>query len=174
MTLRLTRTVSLAALMAAAPLAAHAAEPEPTETTTPTCQQGQVYDSEQSKCVDQQSGILPDAALTDNAFALAKEGRFDEARTVLALRLGGHDVMSLTALGYITRKEGDARASINYYLQAIAADPVDTRVREYLGEAYVTLGRMDDAQRQLDRIAALAGMGSSDYRSLAAMINAVL
>ncbi len=138
-----------------------------------TCPNGQVWDSEQNTCVNQQSNIIPDQDLTNQAFALADEGRFDTARDLIDLRAGGHDAMSLTALGYITRKEGDPAASINYYMQAIAMDARDTRVRQYLGEAYVQLGWIDDARRQLQMIADIAGSDSLDYVSLAEVIEAV-
>lgn len=171
MTLR--TKLPLIALLALAPATAMAAGGSTdTDTSMPSCETGQVFDEDKNECVDQQAGVISDEALTDNAFALARQGRFEEARAVLDLRLDAHDSMSMTALGFITRKEGDPRSSINYYMQAIAMDATNTQVRQYLGEAYVQLGWMDDAERQLDTIASLAGTESDDYQALAAFIAA--
>src|SRR3954453_19729668 len=50
-----------------------------------TCPRGQVWDSRTQRCVQAQSGVLPDKALADNAHALAKAERYDEALAVLDL-----------------------------------------------------------------------------------------
>src|SRR5436190_13579065 len=50
-----------------------------------TCPQGQVYDPRTMQCVRQQSGVLPDKALADYAYALAKAERYQEALQVLDL-----------------------------------------------------------------------------------------
>jgi hypothetical protein len=39
-----------------------------------TCPRGQVWDSRAQRCVQAQSGVLPDKTLADNAYALAKAG----------------------------------------------------------------------------------------------------
>ena len=51
----------------------------------PTCPRGQVWDSRTQRCVEAQSGVLPDKALADYAYALAKAERYDEALAVLDL-----------------------------------------------------------------------------------------
>jgi len=38
----------------------------------PTCGRGEVWDSRSRRCVKAENGILPDKALAENAFALAK------------------------------------------------------------------------------------------------------
>jgi len=48
-----------------------------------TCPKGQVYSPKKQSCVRQKSELVPDDALADYAFALAKEKRFDEALEIL-------------------------------------------------------------------------------------------
>jgi hypothetical protein len=48
-----------------------------------------------------------------------------------------HQARVLSSIGYSTRKLGDIDKGIDYYHQALAIDPNYTKVREYLGEAYL-------------------------------------
>jgi hypothetical protein len=50
-----------------------------------TCGSGEVWDSRSQKCVKAENGVLPDEALAKNAFALAKDERYEEALAVLDL-----------------------------------------------------------------------------------------
>jgi hypothetical protein len=54
-----------------------------TQTDLTTCKKGKVWDATHQKCVAKHSGVLPDPALTEYAFALAKAERYDEALEVL-------------------------------------------------------------------------------------------
>ena len=141
-------------------------------TNVTACSQGQVYDSNSESCIDQNSSLVSDEDLTRNAFALADAGRFDEALDMIDRRVSDHDVLSLTARGYTIRKSGEIEASLCYYMDAIAMDGTDTRPRQYLGEAYVQLGRLDEAREQLAAIDARVGADHPHYQALAAMIEA--
>ncbi len=55
----------------------------------------------------------------------------------------------LNGLGYTNRKLGLFTEAIAYYQQALARDPDYVEAREYLGEGYVTLGKLDLAREQL-------------------------
>jgi hypothetical protein len=52
----------------------------------------------------------------------------------------------------------------------MALDPNDALVREYLGEAYVSQGKLDLAKAQLERIKTLCGTRCAEYEDLAAAI----
>ena len=95
------------------------------------------------------SGVLPDYELTEYAFALAKAERFNEAIEVLDLLQDPNTARALNYRGYATRKLGRTDEGIGYYLRSVALDPTYAQVREYLGEAYVTLGKFDLANEQL-------------------------
>src|ERR1043165_3951724 len=111
-----------------------------------TCPQGQVYDARTMQCVRQQSGVLPDKALADYAYVLAKAERYQEALQVLDLMQNGNTAQALNYRGYATRKLGRVDEGIGYYLKSVALDPRYAEVREYLGEAYVTKGDIGSAK----------------------------
>jgi tetratricopeptide (TPR) repeat protein len=55
-------------------------------------------------------------------------------------------------LGYALRNQGHYAESIKAYDEALRLRPNYPEALEYLGEAYVKLGRSDDARRVLDRL----------------------
>jgi hypothetical protein len=146
------------------------AQPHSADLTT--CDKGQVWDAKNKKCVVKHSGVLPDRDLTEYAYALAKADRFQEAIDVLDTLQDPNTARALNYRGYATRKLGRTEEGIGYYLKSVALDPTYTQVREYLGEAYVTLGKFDLANEQLATIQTLCGASSCDeYTDLAAAIN---
>lgn len=136
----------------------------------PNCPKGQVWDTKAQKCVLQTSHLVPDADRTDYAYRLAKDGRFEEALALLDTLANPNTPKALNYRGYATRKLGRTDEGIDYYLQSVKLDPRYAQVREYLGEAYVTKGRLDLAQEQLQQIQSICGTGCEEYRDLAEAI----
>ncbi len=126
-------------------------------TDMTTCPKGQVWDAKHKACVRAHSGVLPDDALADNGYALAKSGRFDEALQILDLVSDPNTPKALNYRGYATRNLGRTDEGIGYYLKAVALDPHYAQVREYLGEAYVIQGKIDLAKDQLTTIKTICG-----------------
>jgi len=144
-------------------------------TSTPTCNEGWVYDQEKGVCVREQSQIiLPDRNLSDYAYALAKEGRYREALDTLARMQNPNTAEALNYKGYATRKLGRIEEGIGYYLQSVKLDANYTQVREYLGEAYIQLGRLDLAREQLGEIGNRCGASCENYQQLEQAIDAAL
>jgi len=141
------------------------------KTDLTTCAKGQVWDAKNQKCIAKQSGVLPDHDLTEYAYALAKAERFQEAIDVLDALQDPNTPRALNYRGYATRKLGRTEEGIGYYLRSVALDPTYTQVREYLGEAYVTLGKFDLANEQLAMLDKLCGYrGCEEYGELAQAI----
>jgi tetratricopeptide (TPR) repeat protein len=136
-----------------------------------TCPQGQVYDARTMQCVKQQSGVLPDKALADYAYVLAKAERYQEALQVLDLMQNRNTAQALNYRGYATRKLGRVDEGIGYYLKSVALDPRYAEVREYLGEAYVIKGKLGRAKAQLRVIKKLCGTECEEYKDLAKAIS---
>ena len=136
-----------------------------------TCPQGQVYDPRTMQCVRQQSGVLPDKALADYAYVLAKAERYQEALQVLDLLQNRNTAEALNYRGYATRKLGRVDEGIGYYLKSVALDPHYAQVREYLGEAYVIKGDVEKAREQLRAIEAICGTDCEEYEDLAKAIS---
>ncbi|WP_337268849.1 tetratricopeptide repeat protein [Oryzifoliimicrobium ureilyticus] len=134
--------------------------------TTPTCKKGEVYDKKAQKCVKQSSAVITDENRADYAYALAKEGRYDEALAMLDTVKDQNDPEVLNYRGYATRKLGRTDEGISYYLRSVAAAPRYAKVREYLGEAYIIKGRLDLAQEQLTEIRSICGTSCEEYVDL--------
>lgn len=143
-------------------------------SNTPTCPSGQVYSQQKRMCVNAQSSIIDDQSLTDYAYALAKDGRYEEALATLDLLQNPDTAEALNYRGYATRKLGRIEEGIGYYLQAVALDPDYTLVREYLGEAYVIQGDLASAKLQLAEIEKRCGTTCEPYEDLAEVIQASL
>ncbi len=153
-------------LMIAAPALADGGGPP----DTTTCPRGEVYDARSMKCVKQGSGVLPDKALAEYAYALAKAERYDEALDVLKLMKNPNTAQALNYRGYATRKLGRVDEGIAYYRKSVKLDPRYAQVREYLGEAYVIKGDLARAKAQLRAIKTICGTGCEEYEDLAKAI----
>ena len=57
---------------------------------------------------------------------------------------------TLNYLGFTTRKLGDFETGEKYYLEGLEIEPNHIGINEYLGELYVTTGRIDLAKERLD------------------------
>jgi tetratricopeptide (TPR) repeat protein len=157
-------------LGAAATVPAFAAGGGGNTPTPPTCAKGQVYNAKKNACVKAERGVLPDEEMTQYAYALAKQDRFQEALNVLDLLENPNTPEALNYRGFATRKLGRTDEGISFYLKSVALDPNYAQVREYLGEAYVIQGKLDLAESQLATIKTICGMGCEEYQDLAQAI----
>jgi tetratricopeptide (TPR) repeat protein len=98
--------------------------------------------------------------------------RQDYASAIEQLKALGHDDSAAVAnlIGYSYRKLGDYQVSQIWYQRALQADPNHVKTWQYYGLWQVEQGNRDQAQYHLNRIAALAGTSSEEYRSLAAAL----
>jgi Flp pilus assembly protein TadD len=118
------------------------------------------------------SSDAPAAAAVDPNYAKAKtmiEARnYKDAlpllRQVVAKNPRNADAYNL--LGFATRKSGDANASLVYYNQALGIDPKHLGAHEYVGEAYLQLGRMAEAEQELAKLDSLCVFGCAEQRTL--------
>jgi tetratricopeptide (TPR) repeat protein len=166
-------TLMLAGGILAAPATVYAAGGD-SGTPVTTCPSGQVYSEQKKMCVPQQSGIVDDQTLVDTAWALSREGRFEDALAALDLLQDPNTPVALNYRGYATRKLGRIDEGIGYYLQSVALDPDYTLVREYLGEAYVIKGDFVSAREQLGEIEKRCGTTCEPYHDLAEAIEAAI
>ncbi|MFJ3485345.1 tetratricopeptide repeat protein [Pseudomonas sp. NPDC090202] len=166
-------TAFFAACMGLALLAGQArASGDESAPPKPNCPKGQVWDSKTRKCAMQTSRATSDADRTDYAYRLAKDGRYEEALTLLDTLKNPDTAKALNYRGYATRKLGRTDEGIGYYLKSVALDPHYAQVREYLGEAYVIKGRLDLAKEQLAKIETLCSTTCEEYEDLAEAIAA--
>ena len=98
--------------------------------------------------------------------------RNDYASAIAQLKALGRDDSAAVAnlIGYSYRKLGDYKVAQIWYERALKADPNHVKTWQYYGLWQVEQGNRDQAQYHLNRIAALAGTSSDEYRSLAAAL----
>ena len=99
-------------------------------------------------------------------------GRNDYTAAIGQLKALGQDDRADVAnlIGYSYRKLGDYKVAQIWYERALRADPNHVRTWQYYGLWQLEQGNRDQAQYHLNRIAALAGTDSEEYRSLAAAL----
>ncbi|WP_243655208.1 tetratricopeptide repeat protein [Raoultella sp. BIGb0138] len=142
-----------------------------TESKTPDCPNGQIYDSVSKKCVPAKTSSLSDQDKTNYAYHLAKKGEYQAALNLLDSLKNRNTAEAWNYRGYATRKLGRTDEGIGYYQRSLALAPNYAKAREYLGEAWMIKGRRDLAQEQLQVIAGICGQGCEEYRDLRAAID---
>ncbi|ASV56525.1 Tetratricopeptide repeat protein [compost metagenome] len=142
-----------------------------TESKTPDCPSGQVYDSVSKKCVPEKTSSLSDEDKTNYAYHLAKKGEYQAALNLLDSLKNANTAEAWNYRGYATRKLGRTDEGIGYYQRSLALQPNYAKAREYLGEAWMVKGRPDLAKEQLKVIAGICGQNCEEYRDLQAAID---
>ncbi|WP_422370484.1 tetratricopeptide repeat protein [Hoeflea sp.] len=139
--------------------------PQPTETST-SCKNGQVWDKKTKSCVDAKESRLDDDTRYEAARELAYAGRYDDALHVLATMSDQQESRVLTYYGFTHRKAGRADLGMQYYQQALEADPDNLLARSYMGQGLVDAGEIKAARVQLAEIVARGGASSWPETSL--------
>jgi tetratricopeptide (TPR) repeat protein len=137
-----------------------------------SCGTGQVWSSGVEACLDGNSASLTDDDLYLAGRDLGQQGHYAEALKLFFRIKNREQARVLSSIGYSTRKLGDVDKGIDYYHQALAIDPGYTKVREYLGEAYLQKGDVVKAKEQLMEIADRCGGPCDDYELLVKAIAA--
>jgi tetratricopeptide (TPR) repeat protein len=130
-------------------------------------------DSSKEKKKNKSSSLSGDGFIEGYRAAYATiYDRNDYASAIGQLKALGQDDRADVAnlIGYCYRKLGDYKVSQIWYERALKADPNHVRTWQYYGLWQVEQGNRDSAQYHLNRIAALAGTNSEEYRSLAAAL----
>jgi tetratricopeptide (TPR) repeat protein len=139
--------------------------PKQTETST-KCENAQVWDEATQTCVNADSGQLDDETRFQAVRELAWAGRPEEALQVLSTMHEGNSDRVLTYLGFANRKAGRLEEGLDYYAQALDANPDNILARSYYGQALVEMGEIQLASLQLDEIRTRGGAGTWAETSL--------
>jgi tetratricopeptide (TPR) repeat protein len=138
-------------------------------TVVPDCPRGFVMKN--GACTRAAAGVLPDAQLYAEGRALALAGYYAEALPILEAVARTDDPMVFTMRGFAERKLGHVQTALALYDRALAIDPGNVNTHEYLGEAYVTQGRLDLARIELVKVEkGCGGTGCKQYEDLAQAI----
>ena len=111
--------------------------------------------------------------LYDKAYELVYYKKFDKSIKLLeklAKRkdLGNKkaDVYNLLGFSYRKHSEPNLDKAFDAYQIALEANPEHLGAHEYLGELYITLGKMNKANEMLLKLETLAGTNSMEYTKL--------
>jgi len=132
--------------------------------STPSCRTGYHWDIKKDKCIRNQH--TSDNELYRSGHDLALAGRYQEALDLLG-DVRNPDSMTLTMIGYATRKLGSYDEGLAYYEKALVLDPNNVNTHEYLGEAYAEKGKFDLARIELAKVEASCGTACEQYVDLA-------
>lgn len=111
------------------------------------------------------TAIAASSFALEEAVALARSGRFDEAEALIRNRLVNepHDAESLNMLGGIARARGESARAAECYAEALRWHPSFAKARSNLGAVLLEAGRVDEAIGHL-RQALLADPACIDAR----------
>lgn len=73
-------------------------------------------------------------------------------------------------LGYSNRKLGEYDLAVRYYMRALELDAKHRGANEYLGEAYLELNKLPEAEERLTKLNEICGMDCKEYKALAAAV----
>jgi tetratricopeptide (TPR) repeat protein len=107
-----------------------------------------------------------------DALALIKEDKCAEALPLLeaALAKSPKDADIYNNIGFCNRKLGKYPESFEAYRQALALDPNHKGAREYIGELFLLLDKLPDAEEQLRQLTVLCPRGCTERDTLAKAI----
>jgi tetratricopeptide (TPR) repeat protein len=83
----------------------------------------------------------------------------------LTVEIGPHPDV-LTYLGYAHKRLGRFESARGYYEQALAIDGLHRGAHEYLGEMWIDLGRLDEANAHLAALDQACTFGCAEYEEL--------
>ena len=108
-----------------------------------------------------------DAALRD-ARALIVNERHEEALAKLERIIAGdeHNADAWNLVGFSLRKLGRYDEAMEGYARALAIDPRHAEAIEYLGELYLALDDLPEAEKQLARLGEICRSGCEEYDEL--------
>ena len=106
----------------------------------------------------------------DFAAAKAAIDRNDYASAVASLtkvtQAEPRNAEAWNLLGYATRKGGNPRGSLVHYQKAMEVDPKHLGAHEYMGEAYLMLDDLPNAEVLLKRLDSFCVFGCQEHRLL--------
>lgn len=104
---------------------------------------------------------------------LINEGRYEDAIKKLKKveRDAPDDPDVLNYLGYAHRKLGKNEEALAYYGRALDADPNHKGAHEYLGELYLQMGDLPNAEAQREKLDSICSFGCAELVALKAAID---
>ena len=119
-----------------------------------------VWDPQLKRCIrPDKAGYLQSELLEKAVRELAYADRQTEAQMVLAQMDQSNDFV-LTYLGFTNRMLGNEQDAARFYTAALQQNPDNILARSYMGQGFVSKGKIRDAREQLEEIRARGGTGT--------------
>lgn len=114
----------------------------------------------------------PQARALREARVLVAERRWAEAERILSahVRVDGRDADAYNLLGFSLRHLDRMPQALAAYRRALELDPAHLGAHEYIGEAYIRIGDLEQAQRHLDALVRLCPSGCAELEDLRASL----
>ncbi|MEM6824337.1 MAG: tetratricopeptide repeat protein [Pseudomonadota bacterium] len=128
--------------------------------TARACTAGTFWEEMSQACVAPEKSRLTDAQLLVVAREFAHSGAYADAVAVLGAVSDQQDGPVLAILAFAHWGLGDVKKSNAYFTDALARDPDNLLARSYLGQVYVSEGKISLASAQLSEIRARGGRQS--------------
>ncbi|MEH2478501.1 tetratricopeptide (TPR) repeat protein [Nitrobacteraceae bacterium AZCC 2146] len=169
--IRLTTLAMFSVALIAAPLTSVFAAGGDTPSAPPASDSKATKEKKKSSA---KSSRLEDPAFL-NGYRAAYTTIYDKndyAAAIEQLKALGQDDRADVAnlIGYSYRKLGNYQVSQVWYERALKADPAHVRTWQYYGLWQLEQGNRDQAQYHLNKIGALTGKESPEYKSLASAL----
>jgi len=88
-----------------------------------------------------------------NVYKLIDLEKFTEAHSALKrLNVPAKQADKFNLLGFTARKSGDLNTASEFYIKALEINPKHVNALEYQGELFLQLGKVADAQQNLEKI----------------------
>jgi tetratricopeptide (TPR) repeat protein len=117
-----------------------------------------------------QPGAAAKPANPDFANAKVAIDRRDYAGAIASLtrvtQAEPRNAEAFNLLGFATRKSGNPRGSLAHYQKAMEIDPKHLGAHEYMGEAYLMLDELANAEILLKRLDSFCVFGCQEHRLL--------
>jgi tetratricopeptide (TPR) repeat protein len=92
------------------------------------------------------------------------------ARMTAVVQRDGRNADALNYLGYAYRHLGELDKSFSHYERALQINPDHRGAREYLGEAYLQVGKLAQAEAQLRALDKICWLPCEEFRDLKAKV----
>ena len=128
--------------------------------------------SDSSSASYQQSGTKKQSYLMKTATKHISDENYKRAFELLKqqVSISPDDADGWNLLGFSARKIGDFDTAKSAYATALTLDPEHTRAMEYMGEMYLSLNQLENAEALLEKLESLCSFNCKDRDMLAAAI----
>ncbi len=109
----------------------------------------------------------------EKVYELIEDSKYSDAcKALQELDVDDREADRLNLLGFTARKSGRNQVAAGHYEQALSLDPKHLGALEYQGELFITLGQLDKAEENLQKIDDICWFSCKEEKQLRKAIEA--